>query len=248
MSSQSTGLWCSPVATRWKKQNVKCYLIGWYEHDNILSHRTPLHANKHGWYEHDNIISHRTPLHATKHGWYEHARSGVRYMLSCVFVLFFFVLCDLCCQFLWSVHFCIVPSVFSNIFAIVLYTTKDIVVPLHANKHGWYEHDNILSHRTPLHATKHGWYEHDNIISHRTPLHANKHGWYVWLRVVVSGDLIYYHVPTSRVWLRVVVSDTCCLVFLFCFSSSCVTCVASFSGASIFVSSQWVNNKGTCSK
>ena len=38
--------------------------------------------------------------------------------------------------------------------------------PLHATKHGWYEHDNIISHRTPLHATKHGWYEHDNILRH----------------------------------------------------------------------------------
>ena len=37
-----------------------------------------------------------------------------------------------------------------------------------------------------------------------------------------------------RVWLRVVVSNTCCVVFLFCFSSSCVTCAASFSGVSIF--------------
>ena len=34
--------------------------------------------------------------------------------------------------------------------------------------------------------------------------------------------LIYYHVHTIRVCLRVVVSDTCCLVFLFCFSSSCI--------------------------
>ena len=56
------------------------------------------------------------------------ACSGVRYMLCCVFVLFFLLLCDLCCQFLWSIHFCIVPSVFSNVFAIVLCTTKEIVV------------------------------------------------------------------------------------------------------------------------
>jgi len=27
--------------------------------------------------------------------------SGVQYILSCVFALFFFVLCILCCQFLW---------------------------------------------------------------------------------------------------------------------------------------------------
>jgi hypothetical protein len=31
--------------------------------------------------------------------------SGVHHILCCVFVLFFFVLCTLCCQFLWIVHF-----------------------------------------------------------------------------------------------------------------------------------------------
>jgi hypothetical protein len=45
--------------------------------------------------------------------------------------------------------------------------------------------------------------------------------------------LISYHVHTIRAWLRVVVSNTCGVVFLFCFSLSCVTCVASFSGVSI---------------
>ena len=33
------------------------------------------------------------------------AYSGVQHILSCVFVLFVFVLCILCCQFLWIVHF-----------------------------------------------------------------------------------------------------------------------------------------------
>jgi hypothetical protein len=32
------------------------------------------------------------------------AYNGVQHMLCCVFVLFFFVLCNLCCQFLWIVH------------------------------------------------------------------------------------------------------------------------------------------------
>ena len=36
------------------------------------------------------------------------------------------------------------------------------------------------------------------------------------------------------VCLRIVVSNTYCVVFLFCFSSSCVPYVASFSGLSIF--------------
>ena len=31
--------------------------------------------------------------------------SDVQHILCCVFVLFFFVLCTLCCQFLWIVHF-----------------------------------------------------------------------------------------------------------------------------------------------
>jgi hypothetical protein len=33
------------------------------------------------------------------------ADSGVQHILCCVFDLFFFVLCILCCQFLWIVHF-----------------------------------------------------------------------------------------------------------------------------------------------
>ena len=33
------------------------------------------------------------------------ACSGVKNILCCVFALFFFVLCILCCQFLWIVHF-----------------------------------------------------------------------------------------------------------------------------------------------
>ena len=31
--------------------------------------------------------------------------SGVQHILCCVFTLFFFVLCALCCHFLWIVHF-----------------------------------------------------------------------------------------------------------------------------------------------
>ena len=33
------------------------------------------------------------------------AFSGVQHIWCCVFVLVFFVLCTLCCQFLWIVHF-----------------------------------------------------------------------------------------------------------------------------------------------
>ena len=36
------------------------------------------------------------------------------------------------------------------------------------------------------------------------------------------------------VCLRIVVSNIYCVVVLFCFSSPCVPCVASFSGLSIF--------------
>ena len=37
---------------------------------------------------------------------------------------------------------------------------------------------------------------------------------------------------TLFVFLRIEVSSIYCLLFLFCFSSSCVTCVSSFSGLS----------------
>ena len=42
--------------------------------------------------------------------------SGVQHILCCVFDMFVSVLCTLCCQFLWTVHFLIAPSVFSNIY------------------------------------------------------------------------------------------------------------------------------------
>ena len=49
------------------------------------------------------------------------AHSGVQHIWCCVFVLFFFVLCGLCCQFLWIVLFLIAPSVFSNVYLIQFY-------------------------------------------------------------------------------------------------------------------------------
>jgi len=33
------------------------------------------------------------------------AHCGVQHILCCVFSVFFFVLCDLCCPFLWIVHY-----------------------------------------------------------------------------------------------------------------------------------------------
>jgi hypothetical protein len=42
-------------------------------------------------------------------------RMSYLYCLCCVFVLFLFVLCTLCCQFLWIVLFDY-PSVFSSVY------------------------------------------------------------------------------------------------------------------------------------
>ena len=48
--------------------------------------------------------------------------SGVQHILCYAFVLFFFVLCTLCCQFLWIVHlFLIVFSVFSSVYLLSKY-------------------------------------------------------------------------------------------------------------------------------
>ena len=53
----------------------------------------------------------------------------------------------------------------------------------------------------------------------------------IYLQLFVVGScLIYMYV----ICVRIVVSITYCVVFLFCFSSSSVPCVASFSGLSIF--------------
>ena len=47
------------------------------------------------------------------------AYSGVQHILCCVFVLFFFILCTLCCKFLWIFLFLIAPLVFSNVYFII---------------------------------------------------------------------------------------------------------------------------------
>jgi len=44
--------------------------------------------------------------------------NGAQHILCCVFVLSFFVLCALCCQFLWIVIFFIAPSVFYSVYCI----------------------------------------------------------------------------------------------------------------------------------
>ena len=41
---------------------------------------------------------------------------GVQHILCCVFDLFFFVLCALCCRFLWIVHFWLLPLQYSLTF------------------------------------------------------------------------------------------------------------------------------------
>ena len=53
------------------------------------------------------------------------AYSGVKHILWCAFVLFFFVLCTSCCQFLWIVHFWLpirysLTFICKNIFSIFL--------------------------------------------------------------------------------------------------------------------------------
>ena len=44
--------------------------------------------------------------------------SGVQHIVCCVFVLFLFVLCTQCCQFLWIVHF-LLPLQYSLTFIFI---------------------------------------------------------------------------------------------------------------------------------
>jgi hypothetical protein len=57
---------------------------------------------------------------------------GVQHILCCVFVLFVFVLCVLCCQFLWIVHF-VLPLRYSLTF---IHTYSDCLRGIYVN----YEH------------------------------------------------------------------------------------------------------------
>jgi len=52
------------------------------------------------------------------------AHSGVQHILCCVFVLFVFTLCTLCCQFLWIVYFLIAPvGILYSLFKSDCYST-----------------------------------------------------------------------------------------------------------------------------
>jgi hypothetical protein len=55
------------------------------------------------------------------------------------------------------------------------------------------------------------------------------------------GNLMSY---LRYLWffLRIVVSKTCCVVFLFCLSSSCVPYIASFSGLSFLIAPSVFSN------
>ena len=64
------------------------------------------------------------------------AYSDVPHILCCVFVLFIYVLCTLCCQFLWIVHFCLpiysdVPHILCCVFVLFIYVLCTLLsVPL----------------------------------------------------------------------------------------------------------------------
>jgi hypothetical protein len=57
--------------------------------------------------------------------------SGVQHLLCCALVLFVFVLCTLCCQFLWIVNFFVLPLRFSLKF---IYTSENFKKGLTLNK------------------------------------------------------------------------------------------------------------------
>ena len=52
--------------------------------------------------------------------------SDVQHILSCVFVLFFFVLCNLCSQFLWIINFFLLPLRYSLTFICKHFPVKNI--------------------------------------------------------------------------------------------------------------------------
>ena len=70
------------------------------------------------------------------------AYRGVQRILFCVWV-FFFVLCTICCQFLWIVHFMIGPSVFSNVYFIIIITQ---IYTLVCAKRFWSKHHKVCSY------------------------------------------------------------------------------------------------------
>jgi len=56
------------------------------------------------------------------------AHSGVQHILCCVFVLFFFILCALCCQFLWIDHLWLSLRCFLTLIPPLSFT---LIPPMH---------------------------------------------------------------------------------------------------------------------
>ena len=78
------------------------------------------------------------------------ANSGVQYILCCVFALFFFVLCTICCQFLSIVHFLIAHSVFSSVYE----NYHDIFVLGYNATWDWFVHRYSAHNRNNSHDSK----------------------------------------------------------------------------------------------
>jgi hypothetical protein len=53
-----------------------------------------------------------------------YAHSGVQHILCCAFVLFVFVLCSLCCQFLWIVIFDCPIGIWSDVYLLGMRKVK----------------------------------------------------------------------------------------------------------------------------
>jgi hypothetical protein len=70
------------------------------------------------------------------------------------------------------------------------------------------------------------WFSGHNSATNTKATQTGRYSFPLYIQLLAC--LIY----VSCVWLRIVVSSTYSMVFLFCFSSSCVSCVARFSGLS----------------
>jgi len=86
------------------------------------------------------------------------ADSSVQHMLCCVFILFFFVLCTLCCQFLWIFHFWL-PLRYSLKFIFICACLNLHVTMIHAIFDIFFVvvYVNLLTPHRSLLSFVHGW-------------------------------------------------------------------------------------------
>jgi hypothetical protein len=170
-------------------------------------------------------------------------------------------LCILCCQFLSIVHFFIDPSVFSNV-----HTIYGMILSMILLAFGKHFHDRIMSVRRKKQASTTYifqaqiiticiaiWYFPKSVFDKNRSV--SKFGDIFFYMNIIHIQIYIIHSASTIVWitikhisqcLRIVVSNTYCVVFWSCFSSSlCILCCQFLSIVHFFIDPSIITRKSS---